>query len=192
MDVPYFRPLTHDEQQWLLSEARRAIAAHLGGGESVLQHDDPPLGCHQHLACFVSLHGTDAQLRGSMGALQRHEPLWRQVGQIAVAAAVRDPRFRPLSLAELERVALEVTCLSPPQPVAPQLVRPHVDGVWVECGAQRGVLLPGALKEMKIGTEAYLAEACRRAQLAPDAWRRDDVQLARFVTQVFSEVDRLQ
>lgn len=193
MPAPRYRPLRADEKAWLLQWARRSIEGHLAGqapDESALE---VPLGCQQHLACFLSLHGTDAQLRGSMGALERRQPLWRQVGQVAVAAAVRDPRFRPLTLAELEHTVVEVVCLTPPEPVRPEAVRPGRDGVWVEQGASRGVLLPAPPREG--GTwarEAYLGEACRRAGLPPESWRRADVTLARFAAESFSEAERLQ
>lgn len=193
MPTPRYRPLRSEDKAWLLRRARQCIEAHLAGQPPPEDGEhDVPLGCQQHLACFLSLHGTDAQLRGSMGALERHEPLWRQVGQVAVAAAVRDPRFRPLTLAELDRTVVELVCLSPPEPVTPQAVRPGRDGVWVEAGASRGVLLPAPTPGEAWDLEGYLAEACKRAGLEPDAWRRPDVALSRFGTEVFSEAERLQ
>lgn len=193
MSVPSYRALRPDEKAWLLQWARRNIEGHLCGPMPAEADLEVPLGCQQHLACFLSLHGTDAQLRGSMGALERHEPLWRQVGQVAVAAAVRDPRFRPLTLAELDHTVLEIVCLTPPEATTPQGVRPGKDGVWVEHGASRGVLLPAPAGDGRAWElESYLAEACRRAGLEPHAWRRRDVTLARFATDAFSEAERLQ
>ena len=54
-------------------------------------------------AAFVSLH-LDGDLRGCIGSIEAEAPLYRDVLRNARSAAFEDPRFLPLTAAELERV----------------------------------------------------------------------------------------
>lgn len=88
-------------------------------------------------------------LRGCMGNTQARWPLAEDVARNAVAAASRDPRFAPITAAELAAVRLEVTILTPPEELAYRTydellesIRPGMDGVILSLGHHRGLLLP--------------------------------------------------
>ncbi len=129
----------------LLTHARAAIDERLTGRR-------PPLPDHPQLAqpgaTFVTLT-IAGQLRGCMGSLEAYRPLGEDVRANAVAAAFADPRFPPLTKAEWPAVAIEVSLLSPPEPIAfrdeaellAQLC-PFEDGLILSAGPYRATFLP--------------------------------------------------
>lgn len=129
----------------LLAHARAAIDERLTGRR-------PPLPDHPQLAqpgaTFVTLT-IDKQLHGCIGSLEAHRPLDEDVRANAVAAAFADPRFPPLTKTEWPAVAIEVSLLSPPEPIAfgdeaellAQLC-PFEDGLILSAGPYRATFLP--------------------------------------------------
>ncbi|MGB8078587.1 MAG: AmmeMemoRadiSam system protein A, partial [Gallionella sp.] len=129
----------------LLPIARAAIArelkVHHAANESA-----PWLA--EHGACFVTLTQS-GELRGCIGSLQAHRSLLEDVKSNAVSAALRDPRFTPLTVDELDITTVEVSLLSATQPMvvrdeadALAQLRPHVDGIVFEYGRFRSTFLP--------------------------------------------------
>ena len=142
-------------------------------------------------ACFVTLkaHG---QLRGCIGSLEARQALYDDVVHNAVAAALRDPRFPPLSAAELNEVEIEVSLLSPATPIdcfdetdALAQLRPGVDGIILEYGAHRGTFLPQVWEDLP-QPQHFLAHLKRKAGLPEDFWS-DDIRLSRYTVQKFKE-----
>jgi AmmeMemoRadiSam system protein A len=124
----------------LLTLARNAIAARLGLAQNPAD-DCPQL--HERGATFVTLsqHGN---LRGCIGSLEAWRPLAQDVHENALAAAFRDPRFKPLSAEELPITCVEVSLLTPAEPLnftseadALAQLRPDIDGVIFTAGRRR-------------------------------------------------------
>jgi AmmeMemoRadiSam system protein A len=93
---------------------------------------------------FVTLRDLRGSLRGCVGHIEpQHETLVQEVAACAVAAALRDTRFRPVTARELPHLRIEISLLSPPEPVSDlRLLDPKRYGVIVSSGTARGVLLP--------------------------------------------------
>jgi AmmeMemoRadiSam system protein A len=126
----------------LVRLAYEAIDRHLRREPLSLPKLAPPWDVAR--AVFVTLRRRDGTLRGCVG---RTEPLTEslaaEVADCAVAAATRDPRMQSVALEELPFLELEVSVLSPPEPVASEAeLDPAQFGVVVRAGARRGVLLP--------------------------------------------------
>jgi len=121
--------------------ARKAIEARLTGKPLPKQEDYPDQGPPS--GTFVSLK-KGGQLRGCIGTLGSvQDSLVQEVMENAVSAATRDPRFRPLTLEELNEVNISVDVLGVPEPAAgPEDLDPRRYGVIVQCGFRKGVLLP--------------------------------------------------
>lgn len=139
-------------------------------------------------ACFVSLH-LDGDLRGCIGQTQRARTLGEQVVENAFAAAFRDPRFPPLTRAELDRVAIEVHVLTPLEPLRfadlpslHALLRPGEDGLQLEQRERLGVFLPIMWTQLPT-PQRFVAHLLRKAGIA------DPVSLSasRFGARVFHE-----
>ncbi len=141
---------------------------------------------------FVTLK-EDGDLRGCIGYPYPDLPLHKALVDAAVQAATQDPRFPRVRSAELDRISVEVTVLSEPEPLKVKPVdRPgHLvigrDGIIVERGLYRGLLLPQVPVEQGWGPEEYLEYGCLKAGISPDAWVDDLTKVYTFQGQIFQE-----
>ena len=166
--------LPDDAGTLLLPTARAAISETLG-----LDVDFPaerPAWALAPGASFVTLT-EGGQLRGCIGSLQAVRPLLDDVSDNAVSAATRGPRFPPLSRRELGEIAIEVSVLSAPVPLAASsladayaALRPGGDGVIVELGRwHRATFLPQVWEELPSPDE-FLDHLWRKAGVQPGVW----------------------
>lgn len=133
-------------------------------------------------AAFVTLRRAGA-LRGCIGTTAARDPLHVAVVIQAVNAALRDPRFPPVTAAELAGLSLEVSVLSEPRPVDSwQSIRVGQEGVVISRDGRRALFLPEVATEQGWGVEETLTQLARKAGLEPDAWR-NGAALAVFTTQ---------
>jgi AmmeMemoRadiSam system protein A len=176
--------LTRIERDALLRFARDTISAHLSGGA-------PPSPVHldesqHHAGAFVTLHA-DGDLRGCIGQPGSEGPLDAVVGHCAVAAATEDPRFPPLTADELPQVNIEISVLTPIRQVDDvREIEVGRDGLIVQDGIRRGLLLPQVAAERGWDRDTFLSHTCLKAGLRPDAWRAG-AKISRFQAEVFSE-----
>jgi AmmeMemoRadiSam system protein B/AmmeMemoRadiSam system protein A len=172
----------------LLVRARNAITARLDQPtQAEVTH--PALALPG--ATFVTLT-QNGQLRGCIGSLEAHRPLDQDVRANAVAAAFRDPRFSPLTLAELPHTRVEVSLLSMPQPMsfsseadALRQLRPNVDGVIFIAGTHRSTFLPQVWEQLP-DPRLFMAHLKQKAGLPADWWSAE-VQLQRYEVQKWKE-----
>jgi len=172
----------------LLPIARAAIARAL---QVSLKADESAPWLVDHGACFVTLtqHG---ELRGCIGSLQAHQSLLADVKSNAVSAALRDPRFLPLSVEELDITAIEISLLSPTESMdvrdeadALAQLRPEMDGIVFEYGPYRSTFLPQVWENLAQPRE-FLAMLRRKAGLPDDFWA-EGVKLSRYTVTKWSE-----
>jgi AmmeMemoRadiSam system protein A len=170
----------------LLKLSRDALeAAFRGRPLPVPEVLDGPLT--ERRGAFVTLTIGGA-LRGCIGHVEGVEPLWQSVRDNTLAAAFRDPRFSPLDEAELERVAIEVSVLTPMRRVAsPEEVVVGTHGLLIECGHRRGLLLPQVASDRGWDRDTFLDQTCRKAGLEPGCWRSSDTRIFVFSTERFGE-----
>ncbi|MFI5395721.1 MAG: AmmeMemoRadiSam system protein A [Candidatus Binatia bacterium] len=186
-DPPTFLPLTAAEQRELLWLARQSIRTALDG-------ETPPAcatitpALNEPAGVFVSLH-RDGRLRGCIGAVTAERPLYQAVARMAVSAAFDDPRFPPLTKAELPATAIEISRLSRLTPGPAEHICPGRHGVYLKHREQCGVFLPQVALEYRWDRETLLSELCRKAMLPRDAWKHPETTLMLFEADVFSEKD---
>jgi AmmeMemoRadiSam system protein A len=179
--------LTELDQQELLGLAREAITNYLESG----RRDCPPApedkpAFQEKLGVFVTLH-CNGELRGCIGYPLPMKPLWESVAEMAVAAAVEDPRFPAVRAEELGEIDIEISVLTVPQKIpGPDAVRVGRDGIIVSKGLMRGLLLPQVPVEQGWDLEQYVSYGCRKAGLPADEWKRG-VQIETFQAIVFGE-----
>jgi AmmeMemoRadiSam system protein A len=190
--------ITEPHQQVLLEAARAGIRNELRG---VWQHhvpaaDDPlfltPAGC------FVTLHDRlSHRLRGCVGRLQSPDPLLRTVYETA-RSVVHDHRFasHPVTLAELPRLELEISVLSPLKPAdGPLDFDPPNDGIYLVCEGRTGTFLPSVARETGWTREQLLCRLCtEKMGLQAYAWRDVEARLMTYRTVIigpapFGEVE---
>jgi AmmeMemoRadiSam system protein A len=178
--------MTSDEDRALLLRiAREALAAHVGTSPAHVLGETPILT--RPGGAFVTLHTSDGELRGCIGQIEPTMPLGKVVPRCAVSAGTRDPRFPPITSSELDALEIEISLLGPLEPITgPEDIVIGRDGLVVERGWQRGLLLPQVAVEWGWDADAFLAHTCRKAGLPPEAWKQD-AKLWRFEAEVFSE-----
>jgi len=172
--------------------ARASVARALGSRDAGALPARLPAPFSRPTGVFVSWYRhIGHRLRGCVGFPRAVLPLGEGLGEAALSAALGDPRFPPITAAELPGLTVEVSLLTPAEPVAradlPGSVRVGVDGLEVERGRRRGLLLPQVAPEQGWDAAAFLDGACEKAGLPPGAWREEDVTVYRFGAEVFRE-----
>jgi AmmeMemoRadiSam system protein B/AmmeMemoRadiSam system protein A len=174
----------------LLALARAAICGALGR-DGAAREDAAWL--REAGATFVTLqrHG---QLRGCIGSLEARRPLADDVKSNAVAAALHDTRFAPLTVAELEGLVVEVSLLSAPQPLVAtgeedllRQLRPGIDGLVLQRGLQRATFLPQVWEQLP-QPRAFVEHLKRKAGLPPGVWD-ERIRAERYTVRKWSEKD---
>jgi len=177
-----------DKGTVLLKIARDAIAQSFGMPPSETLHND---WLDAPGATFVTLT-QDGDLRGCIGSLEAYRPLGTDVQQNALAAAFRDPRFPPLRKDEFAETRVEVSLLSPQQPItftdeadALAQLRPNVDGVVFEYELHRSTFLPQVWEQLTQPRQ-FMAHLKRKAGLPEDFWS-PQVRLFRYTVEKWKE-----
>jgi len=180
-------PLDESQRQFLLRLARQAIEASVrnpaGGSLPSVERPEGPLAVN--CGAFVTLH-KGGRLRGCIGNIEASQPLYQTVMECARSAALRDPRFDPVSPEELPLLHLEISVLSPLKEIRPEEVEVGRHGLLISRGFQRGLLLPQVAVEFQWDREEFLEETCLKAGLPPDAWKHG-AKIQAFTAQVFGE-----
>lgn len=136
----------------------------------------------------------DDSLRGCIGYPEPVMPLIDAIKDAAVSAVSRDPRFPPVNPEELGCVKIEVSLLTPPVQISVKKpsdlikeVKIGEDGLIVQRGYARGLLLPQVPVEWGWDSEEFLCQTCLKAGLMPDAWLQQGTKVFKFQAEVFSE-----
>jgi AmmeMemoRadiSam system protein A len=155
--------------------------------------DELPTALAAPAATFTTLRLADA-LRGCCGRLEAAEPLATDVAHSAFTAAFRDPRFEPLRRDEFEAVSLEVSVLTPMEPMqvtgeADLLgqLQPGVDGLVIAEGWRRATFLPKVWENLP-EPRHFLEQLKLKCGLPQDYWSaRLEFRRYRTATYVESE-----
>jgi len=172
-----------EEKTLLLQVAHESILSALEDREISLE---PPTA---HLAeprgAFTSLY-LDGELRGCVGYVLPVSSVHRAVIDTARAAAFEDTRFSPVTIEEARQLQIELSILSPPQPVPPEQVEVGRHGLLISMAGHRGLLLPQVPIERHWDRVTFLEQTCRKAGLPPNAWQHGAL-IEAFTAEVFGE-----
>jgi AmmeMemoRadiSam system protein A len=185
--------LTDGEKQTLLRLAREALENGVRGKKlPVLDKTSLTPQLMENGASFVTLT-INRELRGCIGALEAYQPLVDDVREHAIAAALQDPRFPPVSESELSKIHIEVSYLTAPQPLeyngsADLLakLRPHVDGVILKDGYRRATFLPQVWEQIP-DPEDFLSHLCAKMGASKNLWRNTQLQVQVYQVEEFHE-----
>ena len=158
--------LSDEDKKTLLDLARRTVAAAAGGGDLPdLENPSGPL--REKGAVFVTLR-TGVELRGCIGHVEAHVPLWQSVRDMAAAAAERDARFPAVRPDEVPGLHFEISVLSPMMPSRPEEIVVGIHGLYVRRdGVASGLLLPQVAVEWEWDAKEFLRRTFEKAGLAP-------------------------
>jgi len=183
------RPLTREEKQELLKLARLALSVRLGLAPQDRLDDLPrPPALKNVRGAFVTLTRR-GRLRGCIGTFEPETSLAEVVQEMAVSAGFRDPRFPPVSAADMETLEIEISALTVRREVTDiSHIEVGVHGIHITRGGNRGVLLPQVAVEWGWNREEFLENTCLKAGLPPQAWNQG-AKIEVFSAEVFSESD---
>lgn len=186
--------LDDKEKKFLLSLARKSIQYYLSRGQliQVSPSDVPSKNLVENGACFVTLY-MSKELRGCIGTLEAHRPLFMDVLENAVASAVGDPRFFPLSMQELHKVKISISVLTEPKDfpvngpddILKKLV-PHKHGLILKQGLASATFLPVVWEQLPDKVQ-FLQHLSMKARLEPDGWRDPKTKFQVYEAIEFSE-----
>jgi AmmeMemoRadiSam system protein A len=185
MDDP---PISRDEQEKLLRWVRVTIeVAVRGEGRREIPEAEVTEGLRAPRGVFVTLK-KQGELRGCIGKMDFERPLWANAVDAAVASALEDPRFQPVTREELDEIAIEISILERPEDL-PEPGRFDVQqhGIIVQKGWRHALLLPKVAQEQDWDATKTLEMVCQKAGLPTDAWRDPAARLQVFTAFDFSE-----
>jgi AmmeMemoRadiSam system protein A len=181
-----------EEERTLLEIARNSIAHALAGaGRRSDGKRLKPQALEGRLAeprgAFVTIRmGHD--LRGCIGFIVSDRPLGEVVAEVAVKAALEDPRFPPMTMGELEAATLEISALTPLKEIGRiDDIEVGRDGLLIELGRFRGLLLPQVATEQGWNRGEFLDHTARKAGLPPDAWKDPEAKIFSFSAEIIQE-----
>jgi AmmeMemoRadiSam system protein A len=172
-----------EERKLLLETAHEAILSALEAREISLFTPSPHLS--EPRGAFTTLY-CQGKLRGCVGYPAALLPLFRTVIETARAAAFDDPRFIPLTLAEVRELGVSLSVLSMLKPISPEEVEVGQHGLLISEGPRRGLLLPQVPVEHGWDRITFLEQTCRKAGLSLNAWQTG-AAIEAFTAEVFGD-----
>lgn len=179
--------LDAEARSFLLRLARNAIECAMGKGDFTIPANVPKSALAK-MGAFITLNDkATGALRGCIGEILPMRPLVQAVAARAVDAALNDPRFMPVTAAELDSLRIEISALTPPKPVASwrDIVLGR-DGMTLEKGAGFAVFLPQVAPEQGWDLPTTLSYLSQKAGLPYNAWQ-SGAKFETFQAEVFHE-----
>jgi AmmeMemoRadiSam system protein A len=173
-----------EEKRILLRTARESIRTAFSGESG--RNPEPTENLRTECGAFVTLRA-DGQLRGCIGNVTAEQPLFDAVGDLARSSAFRDPRFSPITEEELSEVEIEISVLTPLEPIEAEEVEVGTHGLLMRSGLRSGLLLPQVPVEQDWDREQFLTHTCYKAGLPGSCWQDPDTEIFAFTAIVFSE-----
>ncbi len=189
--------LSDDEGKFLITLARNTVKGYLETGVTYRSPQNVPKKLFEKCGVFVTistLNRGKKDLRGCIGYPYPIIPLVEAVIDAAVYASTKDPRFPPMSVNELDKVVFEISVLTPPEQVIVEKPEEYIrkikvgqDGLIVEKGFYKGLLLPQVPVEWGWCEEEFLCQCSVKAGLPPDSWLTKDAKIYKFTAIIFEE-----
>jgi AmmeMemoRadiSam system protein B/AmmeMemoRadiSam system protein A len=151
------------------------LAVETGQPPKVGLGPNAPARLRQPGAVFVTLK-KNGNLRGCIGSVTAWRPLAEDIADNARKAALNDPRFPPVTAAELAALSLSVSVLTPPVAMSftaeadlLDQLRPRIDGLIIEDGGRRALFLPSVWEQLP-DKRAFLEHLKAKAGMPPGHW----------------------
>ncbi|MBI9048494.1 MAG: AmmeMemoRadiSam system protein A [Anaerolineaceae bacterium] len=186
--------IVNQENQLVLLQLARKALEYFVRESQLLKIDSKTLdeALKQQGASFVTLH-INEQLRGCIGTLVAHQPIYQDVLEHAIAAGTRDFRFPAVQEEELTSLHYEISLLSHPQPISYKNSQDLLNqlqvgehGVVLSSGKQRATFLPQVWQSLP-NKEEFLGHLCLKMGVAADAWRKQHYEVSIYQVQEFAE-----
>ncbi len=176
--------LSDQDRAQLHSIARRTVEATCRGEQTPpIRTSSPKL--KEPRAAFVTLY-KKGELRGCIGYVTARKPLADAVAEMAEAAALHDPRFKPVRPDELGDIKIEISVLTPIKKVnSPEEIEVGRHGLVISKDGTMGLLLPQVATEQGWDRNTFLEHTCLKAGLPRNAWKEKGTEIYIFSAEVF-------
>ena len=177
--------------EYQVNLSKEAVKHYLETGEKLDKPEDYPIELDEKLGVFVTLNKNN-NLRGCIGYAEPVETAIDATIEVAIAAAFNDPRFPQLSEKEYDDLEFEVTVLTKPEMIVvahPDQYFDEIeigrDGLIIQKGYARGLLLPQVAVENMFTIEDFLDHTCMKAGISADSWMDESCDVYKFQGQIF-------
>jgi hypothetical protein len=191
--------LSEEDGKFLLELARESIVTYLKEKKILSPPLETPESLKEIMGAFVTLNKRGkfrgkGELRGCIGYCEPIKPLVNAIIEVSISAATSDPRFPPVKLSEIDKISLEISVLSKPEILEVknpseylEKIKVGLDGLIVENGFNKGLLLPQVPVEWEWDEEEFLCNTCMKAGLPADCWYDRETKIYSFQAQIFHE-----
>ena len=176
---------------YLVELSKETIKYFLDTGKTMVKPEDYPIELDEELGVFVTLNKNN-NLRGCIGYAEPVKPAIDATMDVAISAAFNDPRFPQLSPEEFDELDFEVTVLTKPEMIIvahPDQYFDEIeigrDGLIIQKGYAKGLLLPQVATENAFTTEEFLEHTCMKAGISADSWMDESCDVFKFQGQIF-------
>jgi hypothetical protein len=185
--APAPQAFSRDERKQLLELARKTIS-----DDKLPALTNVPPKFVETKGCFVTLTER-GQLRGCIGHILPQEALYRAVMDNALSAAKHDYRFSPVQPDELDKIEIEISVLTVPEPLqfsSPDdllaKLRPYRDGVVLQMAGHGATYLPQVWEQIPDKVQ-FLDTLAQKAGAAAGDWRKPGTQVHIYHVESFKE-----
>jgi AmmeMemoRadiSam system protein B/AmmeMemoRadiSam system protein A len=184
---------SNQDRKFLLDLARKTIKQAVTAG-TLPEVDQTNLSPQltEPKGCFVTLT-EGGRLRGCIGHILPEAPLVQAVIDCARSAALEDPRFMPVQAREVDKLEIEISVLTVPQPLAFSSwqdllgkLQPNRDGVILKIGSRMATYLPQVWEQIP-GKEEFMTSLAEKAGCRGDAWKTSPTEVLIYHVEAFKE-----
>ena len=177
--------------EYLVTLSKDTIKHFLDKGTLMVKPENYPVELDEELGVFVTLNKNN-NLRGCIGYAEPIKPAIDATMEVAISAAFNDPRFNQVSKDEFDDLDFEVTVLTKPELIEVAHYKQYFDeieigrdGLIIQKGYARGLLLPQVASENAFTTEEFLDHTCMKAGISADSWMDESCDVYKFQGQIF-------
>jgi AmmeMemoRadiSam system protein A len=175
----------NEEEKKTLHQIAKTVIENLAKGKHVPEFKVEAPILKENRGAFVTIQKR-GQLRGCIGYIEGHGPLYKTIEEMAGAAAFRDPRFNPVTERELPDLEIEISVLTPLRRITDMNeVEVGKHGIYIKKGWYSGLLLPQVATEYGWDRKTFLEHTCQKAGLPINAWQDKDTEIFVFSADIF-------
>ena len=174
-----------EEDKKTLHHIAKTVIENMVKGRPVPEFEvDAPI-LKENRGAFVTIN-KGGQLRGCIGYIEGHGPLYQTIEKMAEAAAFQDPRFNPVTERELSDLEIEISVLTPLKKIIDvNEIEVGKHGIYIKKGWYSGLLLPQVATEYGWDRKTFLDHTCQKAGLPLNAWKDKDTEIYIFSADIF-------
>ena len=191
--------LTLDEGRFLINLARSAVEEKIKRNLIITLSSKVSSKLMERHGVFVTINSLKEgrkKLRGCIGLPYPTQRLASGVIEAAISSAMKDPRFPRVTREELDTIVFEISVLTVPELISAESginylskIKVGIDGLIIERGGFRGLLLPQVPVELDWDEEQFLCQCCMKAGLSPDCWLLKETKIYKFQCCLVEELE---